>query len=59
MMTVQDLRQTISRFVDGGRKRRQLKRELAQLHLAGVGYGPRRHALTPVIREDFAQFIGQ
>jgi hypothetical protein len=35
MTTLQDLQQTISRFVKGGRKRRQLKRELAQLAAMG------------------------
>jgi hypothetical protein len=35
MTTFQDLQQTISRFVKGGRKRRQLKRELAQLAAMG------------------------
>lgn len=35
MTTLQDLRRTISRHVDGGRKRRQLKRELAQLAAMG------------------------
>ena len=35
MRTLQDLQQTISRFVKGGRKRRQLKRELAQLAATG------------------------
>jgi len=35
MTTLQDLQQTISGFVKGGRKRRQLKRELAQLAAVG------------------------
>ncbi|MGD9880042.1 MAG: DUF6455 family protein [Reyranella sp.] len=35
MTTLQELQQTISRFVKGGRKRRQLKRELAQLAAMG------------------------
>lgn len=35
MTTLQDLQQTISRFVKGGRKRRQLKREVAQLTAMG------------------------
>ena len=35
MTTLQDLQQTISRFVEGRRKRRQLKRELAQLAAMG------------------------
>lgn len=35
MTTFQDLQQTISRLVKGGRKRRQLKRELAQLAAMG------------------------
>jgi len=35
MTTLQDLRRTISRYVDGGRKRRQLRRELAQLAAMG------------------------
>jgi hypothetical protein len=35
MTTLQDLQQTISHFVDGRRKRRQLQRELA--HLEAIG----------------------
>lgn len=35
MTTLQNLRRTISRFVDGRRKRSQLKRELAQLAAMG------------------------
>lgn len=35
MMTLQDLQQSISRYVKSGRKRRQLKRELAQLAAMG------------------------
>ena len=35
MTTLQGLRQTISRFVEGGRKRRRQKRELAQLAAMG------------------------
>jgi len=35
MTTLQNLQQTISRYVKGGRKRRQLKRELAQLAAMG------------------------
>lgn len=35
MTTLQDLHQTISRFIKGGRKRRQLKRELEQLAAMG------------------------
>jgi uncharacterized protein YjiS (DUF1127 family) len=35
MMTLHDLRQTISRFAEGARKRRKLKRELAQLAAMG------------------------
>jgi uncharacterized protein YjiS (DUF1127 family) len=35
MTTLQNLQQAISRFVKGGRKRRQLKRELAQLAAMG------------------------
>jgi uncharacterized protein YjiS (DUF1127 family) len=35
MTTLQEFRQSISRFVEGGRKRRQLKREVA--HLAAMG----------------------
>jgi uncharacterized protein YjiS (DUF1127 family) len=35
MTALQDLRQTISRYVDGARKRRQLRRELAQLATMG------------------------
>ena len=35
MTTLQDFRQTVSRFVDGRRKRRRLQRELAQLAAMG------------------------
>lgn len=35
MTPLQDLRRTISRFVDGSRKRRQLQRELEQLEAMG------------------------
>jgi hypothetical protein len=35
MTTLQDLQRTISRFVDGSRKRRQLQRELEQLEAMG------------------------
>ena len=35
MTTLQDLRQAVSRFVDGTRKRRQLRLELAQLAAMG------------------------
>lgn len=35
MTTLQDLRQTLSDFVDGRRKRKQLQRELAQLAAMG------------------------
>ncbi|WP_395708983.1 DUF6455 family protein [Reyranella sp.] len=35
MTTLQDFRQTISRFVDGRRQRRRLRRELAQLAAMG------------------------
>jgi uncharacterized protein YjiS (DUF1127 family) len=35
MTTLQDLRQSISRYVDGARKRQQLRRELAQLSAMG------------------------
>jgi len=35
MTTLQDLRRSISRHVDAGRKRRQLRRELAQLAAMG------------------------
>lgn len=35
MTTLQDCRQTISRFVDGRRQRRRLRRELAQLAAMG------------------------
>jgi hypothetical protein len=35
MTTLQDLRRTVSRFVEGSRKRRQLQRELEQLEAMG------------------------
>jgi hypothetical protein len=35
MTTLQELRQTISHFIDGRRKRKQLQRELAQLESMG------------------------
>ena len=35
MTMLQDFQRTLHRFVDGGRKRRQLRRELAQLHAMG------------------------
>ena len=35
MTTLQDIRQSVSRFVDGARKRRQLRLELAQLAAMG------------------------
>ena len=35
MTTLQDLRRTVSHFVDGWRERRQLRRELAQLEAVG------------------------
>jgi len=35
MTTLQDLRQTLSHFADGRRKRRQLRREFAQLAAMG------------------------
>lgn len=35
MMTLQDLQQTVSRYVESGRKRRELRRELAQLAAMG------------------------
>jgi len=35
MTTLHDMRQTLSRWIDNGRKRRQLKREVAQLAAMG------------------------
>src|SRR5215813_124892 len=56
MTTLQDLRRTISRFVDGRRKRRQLRLEIAQLAAIGsldavlADVGLARSQIEPLVK---------
>jgi hypothetical protein len=56
MTTLQDLRQALSHFVDGRRKRRQLRREIAQLAAMGsldavlADVGLARSQIEPLVK---------